>query len=142
MGSLVGYDQALGLTLRVGNAWQSVCQAPSEVLHSAASSGLHEAKARGIFHRAVHRPYDQRSRKVDEEAGHPRRNWRGLVHDVDPHLFDELRDGASLPPLGGEHLRVVKWVESYPCWNAGLNQAESRMHAGIFNVKDAACIWA
>lgn len=47
LGSLVGYDEALGLTLRVDRAWQSVSQAPGKVLRSAVSSRLQEAKAWG-----------------------------------------------------------------------------------------------
>ena len=34
-GSLVGYDQALGLTLRVDDAWQGIYQAPRKVLDPA-----------------------------------------------------------------------------------------------------------
>jgi hypothetical protein len=98
------------LTLRVDTAWQSVCQASGKVHHSAQASRLQKAKAWWIFHPTVHRSYDQRSRKVDEEAGQPGRNWRWLMHDVNPELLYELRRDVSLPPLCGEHLSVVKQV--------------------------------
>src|SRR5262249_31315185 len=73
-GSLVGYDQALGVTLRVDRPWQGFRHRAGEVLHRVHAAGLQEAKARGIFHPAVHRSNDQSGGQVDEQTRDPGRD--------------------------------------------------------------------
>jgi len=107
LSSLIGYNQALSLPLRIEWARQQICYPPRKILESPDSSGLQEAKARRKFQRSVHRAYDQRGRKVDEETRYPRRNRRWLVHDVYSVAFNELLHSTSLPPLRGKHLSVI-----------------------------------
>jgi hypothetical protein len=63
--------EALGSTLRVDRARQSVCKPRTRSFTRRPARGCRKRKSGGYSVQLFSRPYDQRTRKVNEEARHP-----------------------------------------------------------------------